>query len=457
MSEKDFIITLSISDDYYKAYMNIDFETDALIKSEEIVAKLKEKNIVFGIKYNLIEEICKKHEAAYNILVAEGIPHENGTDAKIVNLSSENKKSKPKLMMDGRVDFKQIGFVEVVNEGQILAKKTLATKGKTGTTVTGKIIKGRDGKDSVFKFGKNVKVSQDGLQLIAVCDGSLEENGDKISVLKILELKGDVGVETGNIFFRGKVVVNGNITSGYSIECDEDLTVNGVVEGAILHVGGDITIMRGIQGMDTADITAGGNLVANFINSASVYIKGNIEAGAIMNSTVKCDGKITVKGKKGSIVGGEITSKKDIEANVIGSELGIITAIKLGTDVEVLDELKLLSTEVKELIEMHTKLDKSLKLLKTKIEHNPSDDRSKAMYKKYSTSFLEIDTNLTEKRQKLKMLNELINNIRGSSLKAQTIYPGTRIMIGSSNFYVKNIIHHSQILKDKGDVVSKPM
>ena len=60
----------------------------------------------------------------------------------------------------------------------------------------------------------------------------------------------------------------------------------------------------------------------------------------------------------------------------------------------------------------------------------------------------------SEKRMRLKMLNELVNNIRGAQLKAKTIYPGTRVKIGSSSYYVKNSLSHAIITKDKGEIVA---
>lgn len=451
---KKYETTIRISDDYYKAYLSIEFNSSTVsMKSDELLDLIKEKNIVFGIKHNVIEQICKNCKSDFNILIAEGIPHENGSDAIIDFTMSKEHKAKPQILDDGRVDFKNMGFVELVNEGDILAVKTPPTKGKNGTTVTGKIIKGRDGKEAVLKIGKNMRLSDDALSAIADADGTIVYDNDRISVIRSLEIKTDVGVETGNITFQGQVIINGNVTNGYFVKCDGDLIINGIVEGAKLSAGGNMVISRGIQGHDKADIKCSGDLTVNFINSADVYVRGNIEASAIMNSNVKCDGRVIVKGKKGLIVGGEITSKSDIEANTVGSEMGIITSIKLGVDIEIIDELKALSSEVRELIEMHDKLEKSVKLLKAKIDSDPDDQRSVFMYGKYSTNFLKMDNDLSEKRLRLKMLNELVNNIQGAKIKANTIYPGTRVKIGNGSYYVKYALSHSIITKDRGEIV----
>lgn len=457
MSEEKnkFDITVRISDDYYKAFISLEFHSsDHTVKTDEIIKTLKDKNIIFGLKYNVIEEICKNSNAVFNELIAEGIPHENGVDAKIEFSMSKEHRAKPQILEDGRVDFKNMGFVETVKAGDVLAIKIPATTGKNGTTVTGKVIRAKDGKEAVFKIGKNIKLSTDGLNALAECDGTIIFDNDKIAVIQMLEIKKDVGVETGNIAFQGQVIVHGNVTSGYSIQCDGDLVINGVVEGAKISSNGSIVISRGIQGHDTADIYCGGHLTSNFINSATVYCKGDIETGAIMNSQVKSDGRIIAKGKKGLIIGGEIISKSDIEANTIGSEMGIITSIKLGVDIEVIDELKALSAEVKDLIDMHDKLDKSIKILKNKVDQNSEDERSIFMLKKYSLNFIDLDEKLTEKRLRLKMLNELINNIHGAQLKAKSIFPGTRVKIGSTSYYVKFPMAYTIITKDKGDIVA---
>lgn len=142
--DKKFDIAVRISDDYYKAFLSIEFNTkDVILKPEELVKILKDKNIIFGLKYNVIESICKNNETVFSELIAEGIPHENGTDAYIEYTFSKEHKAKPTILEDGRVDFKNMGFVESIKAGEVLAKKVPATQGKNGTTVTGKIIRAK--------------------------------------------------------------------------------------------------------------------------------------------------------------------------------------------------------------------------------------------------------------------------------------------------------------------------
>lgn len=453
MPDQNYDIDLKIANDYYSATLTVEFhQGDYTVEPESIIQYIKSKNVVFGIDMDKVREICEQRLNVYNVIIARGEEHSSGEDAEIQYRFKMESSSKPQILEDGKVDFKNLGLIEMVKKGDVLAVKSLPTKGTVGTTVTGKNVKGKDGKDKIFKLGKNVHISDDGLSVISDSDGKIDFDGEKISVVNLLELRTDVGIETGNITFQGQVVVNGNVTNGYEVDCDGDLVINGVVEGAKISVTGDLTISRGIQGHDEADIYCGGNLIVNFINSASVYVRGNIETGTIMNSNVKCDGEISVKGKKGVIVGGEVASKCGVEAVTIGSELGVTTVIKLGVDAEVMDELKALSVEVRDLIDMHDKLEKSVNLLRVKLEQNPNDDKAKDMYDKYSTNFVTLDKTLAEKRHRLMMLNELINNIKGAQVKARDFYPGTRIKIGNSNYYVKQQLLQAIVTKDRGEI-----
>ncbi len=186
--------------------------------------------------------------------------------------------------------------------------------------------------------------------------------GQRISIIEILEIRGDVGVKTGNVTFKGKILVTGNVVTGYTIECDGDVEVQGVVEGAKITATGDIIVGRGIQGQDEAVIECDGNLIGRFINNCHAKVKGNIEADAIMHSKIVCDGEIKVSGRKGLIVGGEIKAKDQISAKVIGSDMGTQTKIQLGVDSELIERYQFLTDKIRSKGK-YKKLDQALNML----------------------------------------------------------------------------------------------
>jgi len=197
-ADKGYDILVSITSDYYKAYLSIEVHrADCVTTSAEILEALKAKNISYGIDMDAVESIVRNLGLSQNVLIAEGVPHENGKDGELTFYVNRDTRIQPKMLSGGRVDFKELDTLKTAEAGDLLVTRTLPTPGKDGMTVTGREIKAKPGKPVNFKTGKNVRISEDGLQLFADKSGSLIFDGDKISIIEILELRKDVGPETG--------------------------------------------------------------------------------------------------------------------------------------------------------------------------------------------------------------------------------------------------------------------
>lgn len=451
-SSDTYEMLINISADYYQAFITVHcFAPDAQVLEKDILQALEKKNIVFGILRENIQRIIDNPHDAENVLVAQGKPHINGLDSEISYLFDTEMKAHPTLNVDGSVDFKNMNFLQAVYKGDILATKTMPTEGTSGTTVTGKVIKAKPGKIKNFKVGKGVSQSSDGLSIVSEVTGSLQFDGEKISVIEILEIRDDIGVKTGNIEFSGKIVVNGNVTTGYSVISDDEIVINGIVEGAVVKTKTNLFINGGVQGHDQANIEVGGNMISKFINNASVLCNGNIEADAIMHSNIICDGSIKVQGKKALIVGGDISVRYDIEAKVIGSEMGTMTKLRLGVDSKVMDSYQAVLEEVKELKDTITKLTQVSRLLSKQFEQTRNPEL-KANLDRTEISRTDYARQMAEASTRLKDITELIETLKGSKVKSEEIYPGVKIRIGNSFYNVKELMHRSTIKKDEGDI-----
>lgn len=453
-NEKKYDYKVAISSDYYEAHLSLDMHSKSYkLTQDEIIDILKDRNVTFGLDYEVIARIVDDPNACSGIRVAKGIKHENGKDGEIEYFVNQVEDVKPTLLENGKVDFKHMNFVQRISKGDVLAQRSVPTEGKNGTTVTGKIIKARPGKIANFKFGKNVEMSEDQLQLISTVDGTVQFSGDKIEVIQVLNIDGDVGVGTGNIEFSGKVVVNGNVLSGYSVICQGDLEINGIVEAATLKTGGNLFISVGIQGNDIADIHCEGDMICGFMNNCKVFVAGNIESSSIMHSEIICDRTLKALGKKGLLIGGNIQVRREIEAKVIGSEMGTITYLKLGIDSKIMDEYNYLASELKEHKEGVKKLDQALNILKKQSSADPNNHEVKSMYDKTRVSRAEYQKEFAELTMKFKEVNEMINQLMGSQVKAGQIYPGTKIKIGNSFYNAKAQLDRVTIKKNGGEIV----
>ena len=121
-------------------------------------------------------------------------------------------------------------LIKNVREGQRLVTLIPHTEGIPGKNVKGEEVPGKDGKKLALPKGKNVNITEDGLGLISTVDGEVKLLDGKVSVFSVYEVKKDVDNSTGNIRFNGKVVVMGNVLTGFIIEAEGDIEVYGVVE-----------------------------------------------------------------------------------------------------------------------------------------------------------------------------------------------------------------------------------
>lgn len=455
--DKPYDFELKISSDYYEARLSVViYESEELkISPEAVIDFLKSKNVVFGIDLDAIDTICQNPSLANNLLIATGIPHVNGENGEVTLYIDSENTTKPTMLANGNVDFKNLNLVHIAQKDELLAEKTLPTDGTSGTTVTGKIIKQKPGKPVNFKIGKNVTVSEDGLKLFSAVTGTIKLDGDKISVIEVLEIRNDIGVKTGNIFFTGKVIVYGNVTTGYSIECEE-LEINGIVESATIKCNGNVTISIGVQGNDAANIYCGGSLKAQTLNNCHLTVKGDIACDTLMHSLVICDGEIRATGRKGMIVGGEISARRAIRANIIGSEMGTTTSLKLGMDSVLLDEYKALTEQLKEAKDQCTKLDQLVRLLTKNVQTAPENtemkDKLNQMIPARDNSYTQMYA-LTEKNNQML---ELFNKMNDSFVTASTLYPGVKVKIGSNFFNAKDELKNVKLIKDGAHIVTIP-
>jgi uncharacterized protein (DUF342 family) len=450
--ESGYDVIVNISGDYYQAFITLHvFETDIVVTKESLLKALTAKNVVFGIKADALNYVIENPRQIENLLIAQGSPHINGKDSEITYLFDIAMDVKPTINVDGTVDFKNMNFLQTVYKGDILASKTNPTPATPGTTVTGKVIQGKPGKIKNFKVGKGTVLSEDGLAVLSDVTGSIQFEQEKISVIEVLEIRDDIGVKTGNIEFQGKVIINGNVTTGYSIESEDEIVINGIVEGATIKTKGNLFINGGVQGHDQADLIIGGNIISKFINNAKVFCGGDIESDAIMHSEIICDGGIKVKGKKALIVGGDIAVRYDIEAKVIGSEMGTMTKLRLGVDSKVMDLYQNQLEELKELKETITKLSQASRLLSKQYDQSRSPE-IKAMLDKTETSRTDYTRQLSEASLRLKELTDLIETLKGSKVKVEEIYPGVKLRIGNVFYNVKSTMNKVVIKRDEGEI-----
>ncbi|WP_432665028.1 FapA family protein [Wukongibacter baidiensis] len=451
-NDDNFDIFIDISSNYYEAFITIESLGDEVsISRDDIISALKRKNVVFGLKNDVIDTIVNNPHDIYKLSVAEGEQHINGEPGRIeYNFDMENKK-KPTMLSDGTVDHKHINYILKASKGEILAKKILPTESKDGKTVTGRTIKGKPGKLVDFKVGKNVTVSDDGILLLASEGGMIKVDDGRISIIKILEINDDVGISTGNINFEGKVLVKGNVNTGFSINSGDDVEIFGVVEGSEITAR-NIIIHKGVH--NNAKLVSSGNISAHFMESCYAEAKGDIFCDSIIHCDITCLGRIVASEKKGLILGGSINVRKQVVAKTIGSQIGSTTRIYVGIDESLLIELKNTKSSIEDAKADMKKINQAIDILQSKRSQDPKKEIFLTKYLKTREQYI---TKIKNMEQRMKELYTLLDSLKSSNISSEQIYPGTNIRINNSHYIVKKSMINVKLMKEDGEIVTSPL
>ncbi len=424
---------------------------------KEITEELMNQGITAGIDTKAIRCFLRERDYSKTYILAVGQPPEEGKDAVLTYHFDVEHTSKPKINEDGIVDYHELDNISHVKVNEVVASIEKEVYGKPGYDVYGKVIAPRKVSTKRFRYGVNLKVSDDGTKLYSLVAGHVTLDGDRVSVASTYEVVADVDVSTGNIDYDGNVSVKGNVRAGFIIRATGNVEVRGIVEGATIIAGGDIILQRGMQGMRKGTLVAGGNIVAKFLEQVySVNANGNIEVAAIMNTNVMAKGTVTVQGRNGLIVGGEVRSYKMISAKTIGSTMGTATNLIVGVDPNLSAEIEKMKEEIIELNKEREKLLQIISILQKRQEEGIELESDKvALLRKSVVSMAEIDEHLKKLRNEFNQKTKLVSEVTDARIRVYgTIYPGVKLMFGETYIFLKEEKTYCQFIKEHGEIKS---
>ncbi len=412
------------------------------ISADAIKQKLRIQGVVAGIDEEKIMAFVDN--PVYNVPyeVAAAIQPVDGRDAYIA-YQFETDRTKMRLTENktGQVDFKELNLIQNVVEGQPLAQKMLPQQGKGGKTIMGRYLEAKNGKDINIPLGVNVKLADDGVTVLAACNGEVLLQGDKICVEPVREEKG-VNIKTGNVTFMGTVIVRGNVEDGFNIKADGNVEIYGAVGNCRIEAGGDIVISQGVSGRHEGFISTPKSVWAHHVENAKV------EAGeyviindSIVNSEVTAMKKIVLKGKRAQIVGGHLFATEEITAKNIGSPAGgTETVLEVGLDPKAKKRLL-------ELQDTQTKMVSELEEVERNIAHLEEQRKIRRSLPKEKEENLnalitrkqEINTLSQQMTEEINQIETRLRDLKvvGKVNASGTVYAGAKIFVRDEKDEVK--------------------
>ncbi len=440
------IPALSVTRDRIKAYYYIHPTKFGKIPTvSEIREYMHSMQILAGVGEAKITEqldrINPSEQKISKILVAQGKAPVNGHPEYYLPTISLEKKA-GEILSDGSIDFKEVGAIIQVTNHQEILKRIPEIKALAGYDIYGDKVPAQNVEAEGYKKGEHiVKSGLDDEIYCAEIDGCIVVENNKVSVLPIAVINGDVNYDTGNIDFNGSVHIHGSVITGFSVKAKGDVIVEKSVEDATIEADGDITVREGVVGKEYVKLIAGGTLTAKYLLNANVEAAGEIVvADSIINCTVFSNDRVSVIDKSGKIIGGSVTALHDIIVKVAGAPNETETTLKVGRNLFIERELKELR---KEMSTLKDAVAETMRLLKVNFGEGVFEDPKNyisILPEIKKKKCIELLKELSSKNKELKELAAKIQEVQeGLKLDREPVvivtnkvYPGTILNIKKS-------------------------
>ena len=467
------LIEVSISDDKRQGFIKLEKqeEGNTVFTKEALLAALAEKQIEHGIIDSAVQKLAQRPIFNIRIKVAEATAPVDGKDGVVKLFVKKDADYKPEYSEDETVDYKNLDYFQMAQKGQVLCEIEKETAGIAGKDLYGQPIPAYKGRKPQVPAGKNTSLNEDESKLIADCDGIIKFVST-INIDEMMHIRSNIDFSTGNINFPGDVTIDGDVSSGFSVKAGGNLIIKGVVEDAVIESAGNLVIAKGIYGGTAGEVIAGKDLRCNYIENASLNVKGDITVDYIIDGKITCYGNIHLSGSKELIVGGEIKLRGELVARDIGNEREYPTVIRIlgekAVDQAELDRLKLKKEEAKLQLEENKAKEAQINGLLLTQEKNSILNRNhkssgmeqvKTLKKQIDRQFMLLKKELEEIDNAIGYVkNQGIVNYFGSVSVKRKLYQGTRIYFGDMLFsFEVDSLEHCKIYWDQDDIVNGMM
>lgn len=290
---------------------------------------LTDQDISYGrVEKSLIEIWLEQGDLGSDtLIVARAKSPEPSRDGSVTYHFKAETAGRGEVREDGSMDFTVREAVPFVEEGILLAEKILPVHGKEGVSVLGEAIQTPEPLDPPLLAGHGTRISEDGLRVYATDNGQPHvDHLGTVTVNPEYVVTGDVDFKTGNIDFKGNIVVKGRVRQGFSVT-GVNLTAN-EVEGAVISLSGDLNVASGIR---DCTIKTVGNVTTKFIHNSNILGFGDfIVLKEIIDSKILLSGRCLIPA--GHVIASSISAKNGIEAGKIGTPASAPPVLRVGTE-----------------------------------------------------------------------------------------------------------------------------
>ena len=229
---------------------------------------------------------------------------------------------------DETVSFYDQSIYTVVNVGDVLGKVHPEVPGTEGKDVRGKTLATRTAKPLEFKYDETLEIDEQN-RLVAKADGVLIRDRKSALISDTIEVDQNVDFETGNIDFRGNILVHRGVKDCFIVKATEDVEVRGLIEAATIITGKDLRANGGFAGREQGTAEVQGNLFAKYLDAVTIHVAGDL---CVERENINSNNTVlgNINSPRGSIIGGVTNVSGTVELLDLGASAQPITEIHVG-------------------------------------------------------------------------------------------------------------------------------
>ena len=392
---------------------------------------LKKLDICFGVEYKTLDDTADECNTAgtmlHGIVIARGIQPLDDSPAYFkINPALEPRKQ-PLQIDGGRVDFRSVSSYTTVSAGDEIARQVKPVQGRAGKTIKGSEVPFKHIQRRELIEGKGIYIKND--CIYAETAGLLKIAGSTIRVEQTLRLTGPVGYATGNINFTGDLVLEGEVSDGFSVHSGGNITVRQTFTVSDCFSQGNIVVSGGLIGRRQGIVKANGSVDAQFMRNCKLACKKDIHIRTeVFNSTIWTMGILDM-GTAGRIAGSTIYALHGVRTGAVGGKSAKPAVIRLGVDWAAEQGIK---NTTRTLRILKSKIETLSRILKSKTYSDDVVTPFKDQMQKAALEYKQI-----EARQALLKKN-LVTDKNASLTAYGTIFAGTLILICSAKYTVQD-------------------
>ncbi|MBR0261194.1 MAG: DUF342 domain-containing protein [Selenomonadaceae bacterium] len=443
-------IIVEMTRDRMKATIKYDTRDGARLPTKEMIMEaLNDAGVVYGIDEGAIEMGIR---SLTPFVVAEGllpIPGENAYIDRKFNLGVQGK---PIIDEYGKADYKDLNLFVLAKENQTLAIRIPQTKGTPGKNILGEPVPAQNGRPIPMPEGKNTKVVGEH-RLIATVNGQIVDKGARISVDPRLEIKGGVGVQTGDIDFDGTIQIKGDVEQGFKVKATGDIEIKGSINGAEV-TGRNVYISGGITGADRAKVFAENDVRTAFAENALIEAGNDVFIADIaLHSQIRAGKRLVMESKHGQITGGHAVAGEEVSVKIIGNSSFVVTKVSVGVDPNLQREYQTLRKAYKESKKRLTHIMQTLNTL-SKIDINKLPKSRVESINALTRSQFPLAGQIKRDEKRILEIEAKLTNMKNGKIRvSDIIYPGVRLSVNNVLKSIQSEYKRCSIsLNDQGEV-----